>query len=386
MRAMRRRSIKSRKGIGTAIGTAFFIIIVLMSIVAFWTISGYEIATQNVRQTMTKWDVERISENLNVRNVSQPVSKMSGQKYDVNIIVDNNGGVTVNIARIYVLDQNNNDLNVSGPMNLSATQPRFGFNQSTINTGEVSHIIPVSVTPNLASALSASHKCRIILTTDRGRQFSYTYPPPNSGGAGIGPANIGYLVMTFNPQSLAFTAISDQKHGPPVVISYTTAWHNVWNNYTYVVWHINITNVGSKDVRLESRSKIELLNTYTKTGWGGFALLQTWFISNSPGPVPPGVDYDHQQQPGVVGIREYPDNGTVVHPGQSVWVAFGSSDDSFAGTYPADSGAGHTHYAAIPNMAGDVDAEVWLVFVMHYYYGTTEEYSQIIPFGAITVK
>ena len=178
---MGKRSSRSRKGLSTAVGTAFFIIVVIISMSSMWAIGAFQARYQEVTDKMNVWDTERISENLNVRSVSQPVSKMSGQKYDINITVDNNGGVTVNIARIYVLDQNNNKLNVSDPMNLSATQPRFGFNHSTINTGEVSHVIPVSVTPNLASALSASHECRIILTTDRGRQFSYAYPPPSSG-------------------------------------------------------------------------------------------------------------------------------------------------------------------------------------------------------------
>ncbi len=181
---MGKRSSRSRKGLSTAVGTAFFIIVVIISMSSMWAIGAFQARYQAVTQQMNEWDTERISENLNVRSLTQPVSKMSGQKYDINITVDNNGGVTVNIARIYVLDQNNNKLNVSDPMNLSATQPRFGFNHSTINTGEVSHVIPVSVTPNLASALSASHKCRIILTTDRGRQFSYAYPSPSGAGGG----------------------------------------------------------------------------------------------------------------------------------------------------------------------------------------------------------
>ena len=244
-----KRSSRSRKGLSTAVGTAFYIIVVLISLSSMWAIGAFQARYQEVTDQMNDWDTERISENLNVRNVSQPVSKISGQKYDINITVDNNGGVTVNIARIYVLDQNNNKLNVSDPMNLSKTQPpaRFGFNHSEINTGEVSHVIPVSVTPNLASALSASHECRIILTTDRGRQFSYAYPPPSEGTTTPPP-----LVYVYGSMKIKY--IGSQSRSD----SDASGWCHPWVTWdtlkpsklddNQVKIKINITNTCGHDV------------------------------------------------------------------------------------------------------------------------------------------
>jgi hypothetical protein len=143
-----------------------------------WAIGAFQARYQAVTNKMNAWDTERISENLNVRSVSTTMLQIGQLKYNFSMTVDNNGGVTVNIARIYFLDQTKNKLNISNPINGSAPKPRLGFNYSVINVGEVSHVIAVNVTAKLSRALINSTLCRIILTTDRGRQFSYSYPPP----------------------------------------------------------------------------------------------------------------------------------------------------------------------------------------------------------------
>jgi len=173
-----KRSLRSRKGLSTAVGTAFYIIVVMISLSSMWAIGAFQARYQAVTDKMNVWDTERISENLNIRSVNNTIQQIGQLKYNFSMTVDNNGGVAVNIARIYFLDQTNNKLNISDPINGSAPKPRRGFNYSTINTGEVSHVIAVNVTTQLSLALKASHPCRIILTTDRGRQFSYNYPPP----------------------------------------------------------------------------------------------------------------------------------------------------------------------------------------------------------------
>ena len=167
---------------------------------SMWAIGAFQARYQAVTDKMNVWDTERISENLNIRDVSRIVEVLkSGVKwYNLTIFVDNNGGVTVNIARIYVLDQDLNKLYTIDPNALTAIPPTLGFlsRNSTINTGEVSRLILVSEpeitqgTPGaLASALKASHKCRIILATDRGRQFSYSYPSSSGSGGG------GYAII-----------------------------------------------------------------------------------------------------------------------------------------------------------------------------------------------
>ena len=223
---MGKRSSRSRKGLSTAVGTAFFIIVVMISLSSMWAIGAFQARYQEVTDKMNAWDTQRISENLNIRKVDPPaeVSNVAQTVYWYNftIYVDNNGGVTVNIARIYVLDQDNNELYIVDPNALSATPPPLGFlsRNSTINTGEVSRVIRVSEpeisrgNPGLLATALLNYKCRIILTTDRGRQFSYSYPAPSSGAGGGGYA----IVVSDNTYNFRYmdTKYSDAQ------------WSNAW--------------------------------------------------------------------------------------------------------------------------------------------------------------
>jgi len=174
---MVKRSIKSGKGISTAIGAVFFTLIVIVAFVTIWTINSYETRYQDVKTKMTEWDTQRISENLYIRSVEN--SAPSG--YNLTLTVDNNGGALVNIARIYVYDQTDHTLKIYDPKSGTGD----GFVNGTINTGEVNHHIAVKGTP-----LSSTRTYRIILATDKGRQFSYSYPPPSGGDGGGGYALI----------------------------------------------------------------------------------------------------------------------------------------------------------------------------------------------------
>ena len=278
MRTMRRRSIKSRKGIGTAIGTAFFIIIVLISIATFWTISSYEITAQNVRQQMTQRDTDRISEDLFIRGVNSIIILPPPQRYNFSLIVDNTGGVLVNIARIYILNQTGYNANstleplarvrslkIYNPLNKSAPTPqRFtGFNNSdsAINTGEVSHVIRLNGT-----MLNSAYQYRIILTTDRGRQFSYTYPPPSGYGSGGG----GYsLVIDDSHNNFQYAAGADPTFKSAYVLPKSK------NN---IVYRVLIKNTTTKNIVLMNNCSMN------DASYSGGHWLQRYNVGNTSTP------------------------------------------------------------------------------------------------------
>ena len=371
-----KRSLRSRKGLSTAVGTAFYIIVVMISLSSMWAIGAFQARYQAVTDKMNVWDTERISENLNVRILTMPESMDGGTWYKFKIRVDNNGGVAVNIARIYFKylhtypppDTTRTVLNITDPVGWSVTPPPLGFlsTNSTINTGEGSHVIPVSVpvtgtppvTPLLVTQLQNSQACSIILTTDRGRQFSYSYPPPDTGGGGVGPANIGYLVVTFQSSSLLYT---DYTH-----LSTTPAWDDLNHGADTVVWHLNITNVGKRPITLLMASRLILASSTT----GNMVVTGPWYISQPPTAVPPG--WNRGNNP--TGVPGYTDN-QIIQSGTSQWVAFGSDVSGGASTYST----GHR----IPGVGFATNDVAWVFLEFRYLYGT-EYFSQVIPFAAIT--
>ena len=78
---MRKRSLRSRKGLSTAVGTAFYIIVVMISLSSMWAIGAFQARYQAVTDKMNVWDTERISENLNVRILTMPESMDGGTWY-----------------------------------------------------------------------------------------------------------------------------------------------------------------------------------------------------------------------------------------------------------------------------------------------------------------
>jgi len=250
---------KSSKGVGTALGTAFFIIVAILSIAALWTISGYEARYQETVDEMTEWDVDRISEDLYVRNITD--IPPTGRNFT--IFVDNNGGVLVNIVRIYIYNQSSLNLSqaleVYDPKN-SSTE---GFVSGVINTGEVKHPIIVNGTD-----LNPSYNFRIVLATDRGRQFSYSYPPPpGSGGSGGG----GYaLVIDDSHNNFQYAAGSDPTFRSAYVLG---------KGKNNIVYRVLIRNTTTRNiVFLNNCSMNDAL--YNGGGW-----TQRYIVGNTSTPL-----------------------------------------------------------------------------------------------------
>ncbi|MCW3976000.1 MAG: hypothetical protein NWE86_07150, partial [Candidatus Bathyarchaeota archaeon] len=71
-----------KKGISSAIGAAFFIGLVLASLISIHLMDAYQTRYLNVREDMIEWDIDRFSENLNITRIEQP-SSYSNYTYDI---------------------------------------------------------------------------------------------------------------------------------------------------------------------------------------------------------------------------------------------------------------------------------------------------------------
>ncbi|MBS7657920.1 MAG: hypothetical protein QXL69_00070 [Candidatus Bathyarchaeia archaeon] len=177
---MIKKSIHSRKGVGTALGAVFYIGLVILSLATLILISSYQMKYLQARDEMFEWDIKRMSENLNIISINQPSNRLG---YTFDIIVNNTGGVLVKIARIYIYD--NNEDKLWGIFDKQKTPGENGFINGEIIPGEGNHVISVKAQKALAN--EPVYRYRIIVATERGRQFSFSYPspPPFTEGFGI---------------------------------------------------------------------------------------------------------------------------------------------------------------------------------------------------------
>ena len=353
-----KRLIRSRKGIATALGAVFYIGLVVLSLATLWAISAYQTRYFQTREKMAEWDIKRLSENIAIIRVNQP-SGSPGYTFD--IAANNTGGVLVKIVRIYIYD--GKDEKLWGIFDKQTAPGGNGFTNGEIMPGEGNHTINVKAQEPLAD--EPAYRYRIIVCTERGRQFSFSYPPPKpslGGAGGVGPAHIGYLAITFNQESLLYT---DLKHTKT-----TSAWENLEHDADNVIWHINITNIGTRDVTLLKESR--LIVSYITSG--EIKVSNVWYISKPPQSVPPG--WNKGDNPS--GVPGYTEDQTI-KPNHWEWVAFGADS-------PGDSSVYGKEGNKIPGLKGvSANDVVWIILEFHYKYGN-EYYSQVIPFAAITLK
>lgn len=259
---MRRGSIRSRKGVGTALGAAFFIIIVIISVATYWTITSYNIRYQKTEQKMTEWDTDRISEDLYVRGITEPSNHAN---YTFDVTIDNSGGVTVNVARIYVYDQiNGSSLAVYdlSPRPGKAT----GFVNGTINKGEGNHTIVVKGTQ-----LGKSTQYRIVLATDRGRQFGLSYPEFWGAGGGGG---VYELVMVSDHWNFNYT--SHEKTPPPHGKSAYVKVRSKLAGNDWALYSILLNNTTTKPIVFDRNSTMLQLSSS-----GGSNILTHYIVANT---------------------------------------------------------------------------------------------------------
>lgn len=227
-----RKFVHAKKGMSTIFGALFFIILVLMGFnLMLWNFTQYD-AYNTVLNSMKTRDQQASSETLTVNPPG--IIGINGNAF--NITVNDVGGITIQIARIYVVDVA--PLSGSSPCqgsNWCVVDPTGSksFQYGNIAVGENGHLIKVS-----GIAIDGSGY-RVVLSTTRGNQFSFYYPwPVNQGGGGPSNSNStntahGALDVKFDINSLNFTRGSQTISQPGFTVPYGTPlvyWLKVVNN------------------------------------------------------------------------------------------------------------------------------------------------------------
>jgi hypothetical protein len=222
-----------RKAVSTMIGGIIVLSLFLIALTSMVVVNQQYDAYLGLAERMTQKDVDRTSEGIvAVYPGLTPVNCGSCNLRQYNMTLANEGGVEVQIARIYInstiqpSQPNQPGCTISdypvttapcvlGAAPITATtrfaSMSFALNDSLISSGEFHHSVrfwlPIAMTlPNVTVTPSNS----IWIVTMRGRVFSFTWPFPavgqNAGGAGsqmsisTGSMKVAYT-GTFNSGS-----------------------------------------------------------------------------------------------------------------------------------------------------------------------------------------
>ena len=237
-----RRFVRAKKGMSTIFGGLFFIILILMGFnLLVWGFIQYDNYNTSLR-SMSQNDALAAAENLVPTNPGAQNFSSTG----FNIPVNNLGGTTVSIARIYIADISGGTNCTSNPCILDPSPGTFNctgnglcfFTNANIAAGEINHLIHVQMPTAISgSTLNDGNSYRVILASTRGRLFSFFYPwpvtPQNQGNPGGNfVTNIGPLSIYFNTQSFNFTDGSQTQSQSAFCIPSATS----------VVFYVKITN------------------------------------------------------------------------------------------------------------------------------------------------
>lgn len=263
-----RRLSRSKKGMSTIFGALFFIILILMGFnLMLWNFMQFDNYNKSVT-SMSLRDQLASSENLVVNN---PGAVDFGAT-SFNITVTNLGGTSVIISRIYV-----NNLSPTGstqcstsslisPCTIDSTPSSTNcvsgvscsFSNGNIQVGELNHKVKVT-----GLAINDGSGYKVILSTTRGRLFSFYYPwpvtAPPSGGGGTFVTNIGPLNIYFDFNSFNFTQNGSAVSQP--------AWC-VPTGSNIVFW-IKIANAATDGPVTLKKSTVIFPQPYSTSGSGG---------------------------------------------------------------------------------------------------------------------
>ncbi len=355
-----RRFVRAKKGISTIFGGLFFIILILMGFnLVIWGFIQYD----NYNSSLFKMNQnDQLASSENLVPASPGAQNFTSTSF--NIPVNNLGGTTVSIARIYISNISptggthctNSDPNSQGPCIVdtgSGTQNCAGngncfFTNGNVAAGVINQLIHVTgVTLNDGSGY------KIILSSTRGRLFSFFYPWPvnfntgNPGGQFV--TNIGPLSIYFDFKSFNFTQGSQTQSQSAFCVPTST---------TMVLWVYVANNSPTSGVTLESSTMMEM-QPYSANGFGQF--VRTWIVS--PTSINPNSITPYNQNPAPVGnpyfLPAAPANGA----GSKTPVYFG--------------GAGQGGTGGI-NLGNTQDN--WLTFIGFYYIYQNQPQGETIPF------
>src|SRR5712692_2316923 len=283
-----RRLARSERGMSTIFGALFFVILILM---------GFNLMTWNFLQddayngiitSMNQRDQQTTSENLAV--VAPGASGFTSNSF--NITASNVGGATVTISRIYITNLSpTNSLQCSGA-SLCTVDPSGspGFTNANIQAGENTHRVTVT-----GIVINDGSGYKVVLSTTRGRQFSFYYPWPvnifasnsNSTNTAHGALDVKFAVNNFN-----FTQGTQTVSQP--------AW-NVPYNVNLVFW-VKVTNNAIYPITLSKYSDLYLIcERYGLSGEQDCENVVDFFVSDDRTVNPSSIlAYDEVNRPVVL--------------------------------------------------------------------------------------
>jgi hypothetical protein len=358
-----RRFVRAKKGMSTVFGGLFFVILILMGFnLMLWSFIQYDTYNTTLR-SMNQNDQLAISENLVPTNPGAQNFSSVG----FNIPVNNLGGTTVSISRIYITNisptgsTNCSNLGASaGPCIIDSpgTQNCAGngicsFSNGNVGAGEINHLIHVTMPTSVpGQTVNDGSGYKFILSSTRGRSFSFFYPWPvtsvnvgNPGGNFV--TNIGPLSIYFDYKSFNFT------QGAQTV---SQSAFCIPSSSTSVVFWLKIANSATDSSVVLRDTTIMQLQAYAVNGFGQFVTI---YIVNqttvNPGGVPGIIPYNNAQ-PTV--LPPATPNG----PASFTLVKFGSTtlDGSTAPSFRIDNN--------------------WIMFIGFYYVYRGLTQGETIPF------
>jgi hypothetical protein len=350
-----RRFVRAKKGMSTVFGGLFFVILILMGFnLMLWSFIQYDNYNTSLR-SMGQNDQLALSENLVPTNPGAQNFSSVG----FNIPVNNLGGTTVSIARIYVTN-----ISPTGSTNCSTSpciiDPSPGtvscagngncfFTNGNIAAGEINHLIHVTMPTSMSGqTLNDGSGYKVILSSTRGRLFSFFYPWPvtvstnNAGGNFV--TNIGPLSIYFDFKSFNFTQGSQTQSQSAFCMP---------SSGTVVLWVTVANTATDSGVTLEGSTMMQM-QPYSANGFGQF--VRTWIVS--PTSVNPNSITPYNQNTNPYFLPAAPANA----PASKVTIYFGGSGQG---------GTGGVSFGRDDN---------WLTFIGFYYLYRNQPQGETIPF------
>lgn len=310
-----------RKAVSSMIGGVIVLALFLTSLVAMITVTQQYDTYQNVVNEMSQKDIDRLSENVTVLypglTGNYTVNGCGGKCNQYNMTLSNNGGVAVQITRIYINSTGSGCTTTAGPCVLdpakSQTPTAYTFkpSDSSLNVGELFHTVhfwlpQAVVLPN--PTLTPSNTIWIV--TARGRVFTFQWPfaPVGpQGGQGANPTiQTGLMKIAYN--SSTYKSANEGTGGGfchyepketwSVGGSKTLAFVNPWITSTILA---NVMSQSPPDLFIYANT-INSLNYSITISWGNIILQVADASSNTKqyyigGPLA-GVVYPISPAPG----------------------------------------------------------------------------------------
>jgi hypothetical protein len=348
-----RRFVRAKKGISTIFGGLFFIILILMGFnLVLWGFIQYDNYNSSLFK-MNQNDQLASSENL----VPTNPGAQNFTSTSFNIPVNNLGGTTVSITRIYITNISptggtlcTNSGASLGPCVIdtgSGTQNCAGngncyFTNGNLGAGEINHLIHVN-----GIAINDGSGYKVILSSTRGRLFSFFYPWPvsfnNNNPGGQFVTNIGPLSIYFDFKSFNFTQGSQTQSQSAFCVPSST---------TMVLW-VKLANTATDSGVTLQGSTMMQMQPYSANGFGQF--VRTWIVS--PTSINPSVITPYN-----MATPYFLPPATANGPAATTEVYFGGSSQ------------GGTGGVSLGNQ------DNWLTFIGFYYNYRGQPQGETIPF------